>query len=264
MPWTLAHAAAVVPFRRWCPRHLSFFGLAIGSMAPDLGYYLSQYEFATFAHTLPGLAVCLPAGLLLIAVIWHLRELLVVLIPQPHQNALQVAFAATAGDISWRRAIVLGASIVLGAVTHILWDSFTHATGLPVAYSALLRLEVVRIGASSVPAYALLQHVSTVFGILVLACVYRSWLRDCKSAGDSPSGGGDTLRWGILVAIAAIGVAVLAVYIALGIRSGGEYLPELVVQGVLFTTNVVVMTYLGAALVFRRLALKGGNGPGRR
>lgn len=264
MPWTFAHAAAVVPFRRWCPRHLSFFGLAIGSMTPDLGYYLSQYEIATFAHTLPGLAVCLPAGLLLILVIWYLRELLVVLLPQPHRHALQVAFAATAGDISWRRAVVLSVSVVLGAVTHIVWDSFTHGTGLPVAHSGLLRLEVLRISASSVPAYALFQHVSTVLGILVLAWVYRSWLRDCRSAGDSPSGGGDALRWWILVAIAAIGAAVFAAFVAFGIRGGEKHVSELVVQGVLFSTNIVVMTYLATALVFRRLALDGGNERGRR
>jgi hypothetical protein len=37
MPWTFAHAAAVLPLRRCCPRRLHFPALVIGSLTPDFG-----------------------------------------------------------------------------------------------------------------------------------------------------------------------------------------------------------------------------------
>jgi len=35
MPWTIAHAAAVLPLRRMAGGRLSFAALCIGSVAPD-------------------------------------------------------------------------------------------------------------------------------------------------------------------------------------------------------------------------------------
>ena len=63
MPFTLSHPLAVVPLRRWCPARLNFAALVIGSMSPDFGYFIGQFDAAAFAHTIPGLfTVCLPTG----------------------------------------------------------------------------------------------------------------------------------------------------------------------------------------------------------
>ena len=48
MPWTFAHPAAVLPFRRIVGRQLPLLGLVVGSMAPDMGYFAGQYAVATF------------------------------------------------------------------------------------------------------------------------------------------------------------------------------------------------------------------------
>ena len=177
MPWTVSHAAAVLPFCRWCPARLSFIALVAGSMSPDLGYYLGLFRVAEFAHTVPGIvAVGLPAGLLMVATLRWLREPLVVLLPQPHRYVLRQGLASLAENVTWSRGMVLAVSLVLGAATHVAWDSFTHATGLPVERSEFLQRELFRIGSRDVETYNFLQHASTLFGIVVLAMAYRSWL----------------------------------------------------------------------------------------
>jgi Domain of unknown function (DUF4184) len=65
MPWTFAHPAAILPLRRLCPVPLDFSALVIGSMVPDLGYYLFYSNLARSAHSFSGsVLVCLPVGLI--------------------------------------------------------------------------------------------------------------------------------------------------------------------------------------------------------
>ncbi|MGQ0429361.1 MAG: DUF4184 family protein [Gammaproteobacteria bacterium] len=266
MPWTVSHVAAILPFRRWCPARLSFVALVIGSMSPDFAYYLGQSEIADFAHSLPGLfVVALPGALLVIAAAWLLRDLLGVPLPQPHRIALQQAFASLSRDLNWRRGIALAASILLGAATHAAWDSFTHATGLPVERSELLQRELLRIGSWNVETYSYLQHASTLFGIVVLAVVYRSRLKfgSAAAVASSPDAG-DVARWRVLGAIATMGAGTCIAWITAGIMQGGEDVPSLVVQGVFVGSDLIAILYLAAALAWRRLRSGGGDGHGLR
>ena len=74
MPFPLAHPAAVLPLRRFCPGRLSFLALVIGSVVPDVAYCFGPLDVDVFAHTLPGsLVFCLPMGWLL-GMIWGQSE----------------------------------------------------------------------------------------------------------------------------------------------------------------------------------------------
>jgi hypothetical protein len=263
MPWTFAHIAAAVPFRRWSPRYFSIFGLAVGCVTPDLGYYLGLHALADFAHSLPGLAVSLPTGLLLAALAWSLCDLLLEPLPQPHRGALRQACAGVAADFTRRRLLVLGASIALGALTHMAWDSFTHATGPPVEASDLLRRALFQAGGTGVPTYSVLQHLSTLFGIAVLAIVYRNWLRGLAPSAAMAPDGADALRWWILGALAMLAAAVLTAHVMNGLRAGHGDVDRVVVNGVLFASNVLAVAYLATALVLRRYLGSGrGNSGG--
>ncbi|WP_213947536.1 DUF4184 family protein [Luteibacter sp. dw_328] len=64
MPFTLSHVAAVLPFRRRCSVDV-FAALAIGSMTPDLHYFLPllREHWPLPSHELISLPLfCLPAG----------------------------------------------------------------------------------------------------------------------------------------------------------------------------------------------------------
>lgn len=176
MPWTFAHPAAVLPMRRFCPRYLHFSALVIGSLMPDFGYHFGLFALATYAHTLEGsLLACVPIGLALLACFSALRRPLWHLLPQPHRDALEplVAQPLLRGIGNILRSSV---SILLGAWSHIAWDSFTHRSGWSVGHIAALRSAVPIPWIGEIPLYNVLQHVSTVVGVLILVMAYRSWL----------------------------------------------------------------------------------------
>src|SRR5215510_10405240 len=66
MPFTVSHAAAVLPIHRWTNYKLPLTALMIGSMAPDFGYFFSHDFPRHLTHSFPGLFIfALPAGLMI-------------------------------------------------------------------------------------------------------------------------------------------------------------------------------------------------------
>jgi Domain of unknown function (DUF4184) len=128
MPWTLSHPAAVLPFRRFSPKPVDFAALTIGSMTPDIGYYIDRFDFATFAHTLPGsFLACLPTGMIMLILYYLFCRPVCYALPSPHRQAL-LPLCPNLPQGLRRWGIVL-LSLLLGAWTHNFWDSFTHEHG---------------------------------------------------------------------------------------------------------------------------------------
>jgi hypothetical protein len=163
MPFTLSHAAAVLPLQRLGKHELPLTALMIGSMAPDFGYFFSHDASRQLTHSVPGLFLfALPAGLAvwlfyvallekatitLLSDRWHTRF--------AHTDAITRSLIARAGI-----------AIVLGAATHILWDAFTHrGTFVSDAFPALLSPTP---GARWLPVYHLLHGMSSIVGLVLL------------------------------------------------------------------------------------------------
>lgn len=177
MPWTFAHPAAVLPLRTVSRGRLNFAALVVGSLSPDFGYYIGQFGIATLAHSSSGLfLVCLPTGVLALFMVRTLRQPVCFLLPQPHRSVI-----ATLPEIepfkSASSIVLMAVSVLLGAFTHVVWDSFTHASGWMVSHTHLLQRDLVLFGEEAVPIYHVLQHVSTLFGTAVLLIAYAAWLR---------------------------------------------------------------------------------------
>src|SRR5262245_12295755 len=127
MPWTFAHPAAVLPLRLFCPRWLSLPALILGSLAPDLGYYAGLSDGAAFCHTPLGIATgCLPVSFLLLGLLLRFHLPLTVLLSAPHRQLIRAQLQPMAQPAPLAAAVA-AASILLGATSHVLWDSFTHA-----------------------------------------------------------------------------------------------------------------------------------------
>jgi hypothetical protein len=170
MPFTLAHPAAVVPLRK-----LSFLHtvpLIIGSLVPDLPYYLPERlgHMLGETHNLTGLlTICLPLGLGILLGILSLRDPLTTLLSA---RARWVCVQALERFTSHtRRELVAILSILTGAWTHLAWDSFTHQDGWMVARVAALSAPVHIFGWQTEMSH-LLQYLSSVFGLAVLASWY--------------------------------------------------------------------------------------------
>ena len=177
MPCTFSHPLAVVPLRRFCPNWLNFAALIIGSMSPDFAYYVRQFPVARFAHTILGtFAVCLPTGLLALGIFYLLRQPLCFVLPQPHRAAL-APLAAARLAVSVRSILVASVSILLGAWSHTVWDSFTHDGAWSVRHLGFLRAPLIHIGETVLPTSYVLQQASTFGGGAVLPLMYFLWLR---------------------------------------------------------------------------------------
>lgn len=123
-----AHQAAVLPFKLRFPRGLSGTGLAIGSLAPDLGYFLIGMSVTRDWHRPHGIFLyCLPVAL----VLWWL---LTRVLAAPLARHLPGLGSFRLRDYAYLEAQprtlahvgVVALSIVIGAGTHLAWDLFTH------------------------------------------------------------------------------------------------------------------------------------------
>src|ERR1043166_1199719 len=178
MPWTLSHPAAVLPFRRFCWHHyLDFAALIIGSMTPDVGYYIQRFDVASFAHTMPGsFVVCLPSGICLLLLFYLVRKPVCFILPMPHREAL-LPLCSTVPRLSLGSLWVIFLSLLLGAWSHILWDSFTHQSGWFAQRVSWLHEPLLTVGSTPFRGYYLLQQFSTLFGAVILLVSYLAWIR---------------------------------------------------------------------------------------
>jgi len=168
MPFTLAHPAAVLPLRRF--RFLQTVPLVIGSVVPDLPYFMPErWGRAVFpdTHTLYGsLQLGIPLGMASLVLLLLLREPLTVLLgPRARWLCLRALDRFYERPLRWPIALL---SVLVGSWTHIVWDSFTHETGWTAARVAALSAPVSLFGWDTATSH-LLQYVSSVFGLVVLA-----------------------------------------------------------------------------------------------
>ena len=177
MPCTFTHPLAIVALRQFCPRWLNFAALITGSMSPDFAYYVRQFSIAKFAHTILGtITVCLPTGLLALGIFYLLRQSLCFVLPQPHRDAL-ASLVTTRPAISFRGVLVAATSILIGAWSHTIWDSFTHDGAWSVRHLDFLRAPLFQIGQTTLSTSYILQQTSTFAGGAVLVILYFLWLR---------------------------------------------------------------------------------------
>jgi hypothetical protein len=199
MPFTVSHAAAVLPLHRWS-RSLPLTALMVGSMSPDFGYIFSYEASRALTHSVPGLFVfCLPVGMAVwLFYVAVLEKATITLLSDRWHTCFAHTDAIT-------MALVLRAAIgiVLGAVTHLLWDAFTHR-GTFVTDAVPMLLERTP-GLSWLPIYHLLHGLSTVIGLVALGYWMRHLRRQPARSLVRPYAIGEQAlaiaRWALLAAM---------------------------------------------------------------
>jgi hypothetical protein len=163
MPFTVSHAAAVLPIHRLGKDNLPMTALMIGSMAPDFGYFFSHDASRALTHSFASLPTfSLPAGLIVwLFYVVMLEKATITLLSDRWHTRFAHTEAITASLIV--RACI---AILLGAVTHLLWDAFTHRdTFATDVFPALLGPVP---GFSWMPIYHMLHGASSVAGLVIL------------------------------------------------------------------------------------------------
>ncbi|MCT9821449.1 DUF4184 family protein [Microbacterium sp. W1N] len=187
MPFTPSHAVVALPFVR---TPLLPAAIAVGAMTPDLPLFLRGTPLTYQATHTNVLLSGLVALVLLVAWYGLLRPAVRELSPDWLARRLPEEWDAV-GGAAWRSvrmprtgarhevwrepvvfAVLVAASLLLGVVSHIVWDAFTHegrwgvalAPGLDAAWGPL-------------PGYKWLQYASGVLGLAALGIAALVWLR---------------------------------------------------------------------------------------
>jgi len=163
MPFTFSHPAIVLPLTK-ARLKLSATALIISSMIPDFEYFIRMRDRSRYSHTLSGIFWFDIPLALLVCFLYHLvvRNTLFDNLP----SFLKDRFCVFK-SFNWLKyfmkhwAIVLF-SIIVGAVSHILWDAVTHNTMFYVNQADLSTM--MTIGKINLAGYKFLQLASTIAG----------------------------------------------------------------------------------------------------
>jgi hypothetical protein len=178
MPFTVSHIAAVLPGYRPLTRAHLFTAAVIGSMVPDFGLLLPGFVPRWQTHTLPALITfCLPVGLMTYwLTLLLLRPAILEVLPDGAWLRLKAGPAPPSilSLLAWAKA---SAALLLGAITHLTWDAFTHESARGVRMFPLLTDFGPEIDGHSLHLYRWLQYGSSLFGLVVVAAALVLWMR---------------------------------------------------------------------------------------
>lgn len=187
MPFTASHIVAALPLNNGLGSRFSKYTalspLVIGSMVPDVAYVTPFLVHQRVdSHTLLGIYLfAIPMGLTIYFLYhWLMAPVWFSLYPRSLQQRLNPNSAL--GKLPDIPSHVLLISLILGAITHIVWDFFTHQRGIP-QYIAWMDHPLIRLDGYDIMPYRVIQHLSSILGLaLLLFIIYRWFKRTTNSS----------------------------------------------------------------------------------
>ncbi|MFF0158464.1 DUF4184 family protein [Streptomyces sp. NPDC005263] len=190
MPFTLSHAAAVLPAVRGDGSGrgpLVPAVLVAGSFAPDVTFYAASavsgaMEFGEVTHSFPGVFTIDVLLAWALVGLWLLvREPLVALLPRARQGRVAELLRCGTPRARVAASVVLRwyVSAALGALTHVVWDAFTHLGRWGTRLFPVLGRE-----AAGFPWYWYLQYAGSAVAAVVIAVFVVHALR--RAPGTAP------------------------------------------------------------------------------
>lgn len=185
MPFTPSHAVVALPFMR---TPLVPAAVAIGAMTPDLPLFVRGIGLSYgFTHDATSIVFTTVIALVLM-LLWRvvLRPALVELSPDALAARLPSEWRRTGWDAvretmapreRFGYPLVVVVSLMLGVLTHIVWDLFTHEGRWGVENVPVLQQQW-----GPLLGYKWLQHGSSVAGLLIIGIWMLLWLRRRRPA----------------------------------------------------------------------------------
>jgi uncharacterized membrane protein len=168
MPFTFSHPAIVLPLTR-ARLGLSATALIIGSIIPDFEYFIRMRNQSKYSHTLMGLIwFDLPLALL-VCFVYHqiVRNSLFDNLPVFLKERVIEYKRFNWPKYFAKNWIIVCICILIGALTHLIWDDFTHETKFFIQGQPELS-KIMKVGTINLAGYRFLQFISTVVGGMVV------------------------------------------------------------------------------------------------
>ncbi len=177
LPFTyFSHQAPVVAAKMRWPAHIDATAMAMGSMAPDWEYALNGSRFDFDGHSLVAVLIfCTPIAVLAAMVLRRVAPVLFAYIPSPSWMPLRQL------RLLGERRPPLSSTVVcafVGALSHVIWDLFTHNDRWGAQHIAVLRSTAVSALGHDLTWAKLFQYAGHTLGaalaVLLLARILRS------------------------------------------------------------------------------------------
>ena len=213
----------MLPFGRLLARWRLLSAVVVGSMVPDFGRFLPWQPARFETHSADALLTfCLPVGLATYWLFqWLIKVPLIELLPAG-AHARWRESSAPADVSSIKQWVLAACGVLFGAVTHLVWDAFTHEGARGVRMFPALEEPVVELGGHRLVGAHLLQDANSVAGLIVVIAIVAYGLRPGKPGDELASRRLErTERWiwifGYLVVTAALsGLFFVSRHAALG------------------------------------------------
>lgn len=243
VPFTPTHTLAAVPLGLLWSRPGVFSSLAIGCMVPDWPLYVPGGPPYDLTHSFAGILIaCLPLGLGL-ALLYQavLKRPLFELLPAPLGRRL-ARFLDGPNLARPGTLLAIAAAVALGAMTHVVWDAFTHRGAWGVALLPQLGEPLLTVSGVRIPGYAALQHGCTLFGLPLALLLFARWYRraEQKPLPATVLTPGSRLFWTAILTLLPV--------LILGVMVIELLVPQLTPRGV-FITLVRGVTRAGLAML---------------
>ena len=266
MPFTVSHVAAVLPLHKPLRRLGLLSAAAIGAMAPDLDLMLPTRLPRGETHgRLALLTFCLPVGLAAWALFQALiKPALIEVLPDRVYTRLRAEHLGPrlASLQAWFYAAL---AVLLGALTHIVWDGFTHEGGRGVGLLPVLGEPGPEVGGSAWHLYRWVQHGSSVVGMAAVLLALGFWVRHSRRPNPPPERrltARERHRWlavCVLIPVLQVVAAVVQIH-----HKGWPRLYSTVALTLFAVTGIngaILALVFTSALVRRRLLILGARRP---
>ena len=167
MPFTFAHPAIFIPFQKVITRKLSVTGLILGSLIPDFEYFLKMEAGKNISHHWLGVLIFDIPVAFLFTFLFHniVRNLFIINSPNWIKNRFYQYV-----NFNWNSYFLVNKfkvfiSILIGVLSHLFLDAFTHYDGLFVVYFLNLSI-TVNVLSHKIPYYLILQILGSIIGLI--------------------------------------------------------------------------------------------------
>ncbi|WP_022905430.1 DUF4184 family protein [Curtobacterium sp. B18] len=205
MPFTVSHAVVALAARR---TPLPVAAVAVGAMAPDAVLFAPFLPPYVVAHSWVGVVtIDLLVALVVLAAWWCLvRPAWADAVPGVRERVPQAwSHRPPRPERPVRRLFTVVVACVVGSVTHVVWDAFSHQAGW-----AVQAIPFLREGPVGYPVWAGVQDASSVLGLAGLVVAAVVWWRRSTPRVLPPLRGSEravVVVAGVVVAVAALGLA---------------------------------------------------------
>ena len=229
----------------------------MGTFAPDLEYFIRLAAGSGWGHTFSGVfGMSLPLGLVALWLFHRLVKVpLVYLLPESVRARLSSQLAPFRFGPPMRYLNIV-VSLLVGVITHVIWDSVTHRgrwlDRLVPWLHHFHRIPVL----GGLTVFGMLQILSSVAGLVILAVWSRRWYRRTQPDPQAPVNPFTPHHRHLVVVMgvaAAAAGAVLRAWVGVGLPRNPYETDDFL--------GLVVVTF--GALVWWQLALWGLLGPFR-